>query len=229
MAEPDGMTDDATGGTITRLDPQTHNDDRVSVFLDGDFAFGVHQDLVVKHGLRVGETLTGAEREEIEAEDQYVRAKQSALDYLAYKPRTEQEVRRKLKKREVPRPIVEDVIARLYELEYLDDESYAHDYAHNRFSSKKYGPLRIRRELVERGIDRHVAEAAVDELFAEENAQAAAREHAKKRWPRLDKDEDLRRRKQKMYRYLRRRGFSTDTIYPILDDLEREGVSAMGD
>jgi regulatory protein len=197
--------------TITRLESQTHNEDRVSVFLDGEFAFGVHEDIAVKHRLREGKTLTPDERRDIEADE-------------AYKPRTEQEVRRKLKKREVSPPVIDDVIARLYELEYLDDEAYAHDYAHNRFSSKKYGPVRIRRELEERGVDRHLAEQAVDELFAEVDATAAAWTHAEKRWPRLDGEDDPRRRRQKMYRYLRRRGFTTDTIRPILDQLERDGV-----
>jgi regulatory protein len=218
------MPDAATSGTITRLESQVHNDDRVSVYLDGEFAFGIHEDLVVKHSLQVGATLTPEGVRELEQDEQYVDAKQAALDYLAYKPRTEEEVRRKLRQEDVPSPVIEDVIARLYELEYLDDEAYAHDYAHNRFSSKKYGPVRIRRELTERGVDRRLADAAVDELFAEVDVTAAAWTHAEKRWPRLAGEDDPRRRRQKMYRYLRRRGFTSNTIRPILDELERDGT-----
>ena len=218
------MPDAATSGTITCLESQVHNDDRVSVYLDGEFAFGIHEDLVVKHSLQVGATLTPEEARELERDEQYVDAKQTALDYLAYKPRTEEEVRRKLRQEDVPSPVIEDVIARLYELEYLDDEAYAHDYAHNRFSSKKYGPVRIRRELTERGVDRRLADAAVDELFAEVDVTAAAWTHAEKRWPRLAGEDDPRRRRQKMYRYLRRRGFTSNTIRPILDELEQDGT-----
>jgi regulatory protein len=214
---------DETTATITALESQTHDADRTSVFLDGEFAFGVHQDLVVKHGLRVGKTLTAEERRTIEQDEQYVQAKQRALDYLAHKPRTEAEVRRKLRREDAPAPVIEDVVARLYELSYLDDEAYATDYVRNRFASKKYGPVRIRRELVERGIDRPVAERAVDDLFEDEDPVAAARAHAEKRWARLSDEDDPRRRKQKLYRYLRRRGFTSDTIYPILDELERKG------
>ena len=218
------MSDPPTEGTITRLESQVHNDDRVSIYLDGEFAFGVHEDLVVKHQLKVGQTLTPDERRDLETDEEYVDAKQKALDYLAYKPRTETEVRRRLRKRDVSPVVIDEVIARLYKLDYLDDEEYAHDYAHNRFSSKKYGPVRIRRELEERGVDRHLAEAAIDELFAEVDAAAAAWTHAEKRWPRLAGEDDPRRRRQKMYRYLRRRGFTSDTIRPILDELEQNGV-----
>jgi regulatory protein len=207
-----------TAGTITDLDVQTNDTDRRSVFVDGEFAFGVHQDLVAKHGLRVGATLTVEERQAIEAEDQAMRAKQRALDYLAYKPRTEQEVRRKLEQEDVPPAVVEDVVARIKELGYLDDETYAHDYARNRFSNKQYGPERIRRELRERGIDRHLADAAVDDVFADADPVEVARAHAEKRWSRIDPDADPRRQKQKLYRYLKRRGFTSDTVYRILDE-----------
>lgn len=217
MIEEDGAV-----GTVTALETQTHNTDRVSVFVDGDFAFGVHEDLVVKHQLRVGCSLTQEEQRDIEWEDQYRRARQRALDYLAHKPRTEHEVRRTLRKRDVPSSIIDDVIDRLYELTYLDDEQYAENYVRNRFSNKKYGPIRLRRELVQRGIDRALAEAAVEELFSEKNMHTVAREHAEKRSARLT-DADPRRRKQKLYRYLRRRGFRTETIYGVLNDLEWEG------
>ena len=217
------MSEETPGGTITRLDPQVHNDDRVSVFVDGEFAFGVHEDIVVKHSLTVGTDLTPEDVRDIEADEQYVNAKQAAFNYLAHKPRTETEVRRKLKRKDMPAFVIDDVIARLHELGYLDDEAYAHDYARNRFSSKKYGPVRIRRELEERGIDRHLAEAATDTLFEDEDATAAAWEHAENRWPRLADEDDPRRRRQKMYRYLRRRGFTSGTIRPILDELEQEG------
>lgn len=216
------MADASTEETITALETQTHDSNRVSVFLDGDFAFGLHQDVVVKHRLQVGDQLSPEKRQEIEQDEQYVQAKQRALDYLAHKPRTEEEVRRTLRQDDLPPPVIEDVVAQLYELNYLDDEAYARDYARNRFSSKQYGPDRIERELVKRGIDRHIAEETVADLFADRDVTAAAREHAEKRWARLADEDDPRRRKQKLYRYLRRRGFSSGTIYPILDELEQD-------
>lgn len=219
------MAVDVPAATITALESQSNNANRTSVFLDGEFAFGVHDDLVVKYELAVGQTLTPEDQQQIEREDQFVRSKQRALDYLAHKPRTEEEVRRKLRDQEVPTSVVDDVVARLYELSYLDDEEYARNYVRNRFASKKYGPVRIRRELVKRGIDRHLADGAVADLFADKDVYAAARQHAEKRWSHLSDDEDLRRRKQKLYRYLRRRGFTSDTIYSVLDQLERSARS----
>lgn len=219
------MSENAPGGTITSIEPQVHNEDRVSIFLDGEFAFGVHEDVVVSHRLAEGDRLSTEARADVERDEAYVQAKQSALDYLAHKARTEQEVRRKLRGIDVSVGVIERVLARLEELGYLDDEAYAHNYVRNRFSNKKYGPIRIRRELVERGVDRSVADEAVADLLGDRDVGEAAWVHAQKRWPRLSDEQDPRRRKQKMYRYLRRRGFSSDTIYTVLDRLERRDAT----
>lgn len=207
-------------GTITKLEVQKRNTDRVSVFIDETFAFGVHQDVVVKHGLRTGQALNVEEQRAIIAEEELVRAKQRAFDYLAYKPRTEAEVRRKLRRQDHPEATIDQVIERMYELGYLDDEAYARDYVHNRFSNKGYGPVRIQMELKDRGVDRHIAEAAVQDLFETADPLDAAREKAEKRWPRLAREDDPRKRKDKLYRYLKRRGYTYDTIRQVIDEME---------
>ncbi|WP_022834966.1 regulatory protein RecX [Salisaeta longa] len=209
--------------TITRLDTQQNDPNRISVFLDGAFAFGVHRDVAAKHRLAVGDTLSPAAQQALEVDELRVEAKQRALDYLAHKPRTEAEVRRKLQRKDYPDDIIADVVARLHELGYLDDHAYARDYIHNRFRSKRYGPLRIERELRKRGVDRTIVEQAVADFFADHSTLDAARHHASKRWGRLT-DDDPRRRQQKMYRYLKRRGFRSDTIRRVVDDLKADSA-----
>lgn len=210
------------GGEITKLEAQKNNPDRVSVFIDGEFAFGVHQDLVLKHRLRAGRELTPDERQAIVEDDRVAKAKTRALDYLAHKPRTETEVRRKLRQKEYSEPVIESVIERLHELSYLDDAEYAEQYVERRFASKGYGPVRIRQELRKRGIDRHLAETAVDDFFEDESTLAAAREKAQKRWSRIAREDDARKRRDKLYRYLKRRGYTYDTIRVVIDEMEAQ-------
>ena len=206
------------GRRITRVKVQENDDSRVSVFVNGEFAFGCHQDLVLKHGLRKGQRLTVEQQQEVEVDDQVVRAKQRAFDYLAHKPRTETEVRRKLRELDLNPAVIDRVIARLVDLDYLDDEEYAEEYASNRFANRGYGPVRIERELRERGVDRAIAERAVAEFFEEESELEAAREQAEKRWPRVSKEQDVRKQKRKLFGYLQRRGFTTDTVYRGVDE-----------
>lgn len=212
------------GGEITRLAVQKNDSDRVSVFLDGAFAFGVHQDLVLKHQLVTGQTLRPDEHQALMEEDEVMRAKGKALDYLAHKARTENEVRRKLRTKECTSAVIDRVIAYLRERGYLDDENYAHEYVRRRFSHKGYGPVRLRAELKKRGIDRHLAETAVDALFEEHDPFPVAQAHAEKKWPRIAREADPRKRRDKLYRHLKRRGFTNDVIQRVIDSIEDEAL-----
>lgn len=211
-AEPDART-------ITKLAAQKNDTSRASVFLGGDFAFGVHQDLVLKHGLHKGRTLSLEEQRTIEEEDAVMRAKAKAMRYVARRARTVAEVRRKLREKDHPEPAIDAAVARLKELGYLDDADYAREYVASRFHSKGYGPLRLRQELKRRGVDRHQIEDAMT-LLDDEAVLEAARKHAHKRWPRLSGEDDPRRRRQKLAGYLRRRGFSYELIRRVTDELE---------
>lgn len=208
--------------TITKLTPQKKDPDRASVFLDGEFAFGVHQQLILEYDLHEGRALTLDEQKAITQADGVMKAKAAALDYIAYRPRTEQEVRQKLQKKEHSDIVADQVIERLYELGYLDDAAYAREYVRGRLASKGYGPVRLRQELKKRGVNDHLIEDALHDLLDEEDTLEAAREHARTKWDRLDPDEDVRKRRRKLTGYLRRRGFTFDTIRRVTDEVEQE-------
>lgn len=209
-------------GKITKLVVQDKNPNRVSLFVEGAFAFGVYQDLVLEFGLQVGKTLSVAEQARILEADQVFIAKAKALHYLGYRARTEHEVRQKLRRSGFGEEVVERVVERLHSLEYLDDDAYARDYVRARFSNKGYGPRRIRSELVRRGVGRRLIDTALEEVFRSADTHAAAREQAEKRWPRLAGEADPYKRRKKLSSFLLRRGFSYDTIARVVEELEQE-------
>lgn len=213
-------------GRISRLIAQKKRKDRVSVYIDGEYAFGVHVSLVADFRLAVGHVLSEAERQELEHAEGELTAKMAALNFIAYRPRTEQEVRKKLASKEVAEPVIDRVIDRLYALKYLDDAAYAKDYAASRFANRGLGPQRIRAELIKRGVKPGLAEAAVRELLEAVDPLEAAREHAEKRWNRLSGETDIRKRRKKVSDYLVRRGFGFETVRRVIDELvagEKEG------
>lgn len=219
-------TDDADAAspgarTVTKLSVQRKDKSRASVFLDGEFAFGIHQDLILKHGLHEGRSLSMDEQREIVQDDATFRAKAKAMRYVARRARTEEEVRRKLREKDHEEPAIEAAVARLQELSYLDDAAYAREYVRSRFRSKGYGPVRLRQELRRRGIGRLLIEDAMV-LLGDAEVLEAARAHARKRWPRLaQREDDRHRRHQKLSGYLRRRGFSYDVIHRVIDEVEQ--------
>ena len=209
-------------GTITRLVVQQHQPTRVSVFLDGVFAFGVSKELVRTSDLWVGRTLSLEEQAHITAADRLLAAQATALQYLAARPRTAHEVRQKLRRSGMTDEEVEQVMARLHMQGVLDDAAYTHAYLTSRLSGRGYGPQRLRRELHQRGISRTLVEEAVQQDLATEDVLAAARAQAAKRWPRLARETDLVKRRQKLFAFLRRRGFPSATVQQVITELTQD-------
>ena len=209
-------------GTITKLAVQKKNKDRVSVFVDRAFAFGVHQDLVLQYELHKGRELSAREQQEIVTDDAVQVAKTAAFNYLSYRDRTEHEMREKLQEKGFSAPVIEEVVARLHELGYLDDAAYAERYARERFERKGYGPRRIRRELRRRGVGPHDIEDAAAAVFDRETALEKARGHAQKRLSRLARESDPWKRRKKLSDYLLRRGFEFDIVRQVVDETAEE-------
>ena len=206
-------------GTITRLVAQKKNPDRISVYLDGTYAFGVYIDLVASFELRKGLMLSVEDQHRIAEADQLLVARVKAMHYLALKARTEHEVRQKLLRQGFSDTVVESVVERLHERGYLDDEAYARSFVQGRFNNKGYGPQRIRNDLRRRGVAGALIEAALEQSMNEADTLSAARQHAEKRWEHLSRETDPRKRRKKLSDFLLRRGYTYDTVRRVAEEL----------
>ena len=213
---------DLRPGAITRLAQQKRDADRVSVFIDDAFAFGLALDLVVRAGLKKGQRLEVAEQQALLDDEERLKAKSVALDYIAYQARTEQEVRRKLARKGFPEHVADEAVARMAELGYLDDAAYARAYARGRLEGRGHGPQRIRNDLRKRGVAPGVIEAALDELVEQDDLRETALRHGRKRWRRLASEPDTYKRRRKLADFLVRRGYDFDLIREVTDLLEAE-------
>lgn len=202
------------GGTITALKTQKRNKERVSVYLDGEFAFGLP--LMKAAYLQKGQVLSDEEIDELRAADEKQRAYESALRFLSYRPRSRAEVEERLEEKDVPRAVAEYVVERLQEEGYLDDDEFARFWVQNRESFKPRGLRALQYELRRKGLDDETIERAVSELDEEESAWRAV-ENRLPRWADLP-ERELRTR---IGGYLARRGFSYDTIGSVFSRAQR--------
>ncbi len=210
---------DLRPGTITRLVAQRKDMDRVSVYVDDEFAFGCHQNVVLSNGIRKGVVVTVADQQTALDADAIYRAKGQALRYLSSRPRTETEIERRLSEVGFDDSVSADTIQWLRENGYVDDADYAEQYAKSRMSASGYGPQRVQRELMKRGIDRKLAENAVRDAYPEEEVEGSAMAQAEKRAVSLMRSEsDKRKRHKKLMDFLVRRGFDYETARNASDD-----------
>ncbi|HKY44620.1 MAG TPA: RecX family transcriptional regulator [Pyrinomonadaceae bacterium] len=91
-----------------------------------------------------------------------------ALKLLAAKPRSVAELReRLLRGKNTNEGVVEEVIARLHEYGYLNDERFAFSYASYKVKQRPVGRRRLERDLKFKKIDSAVASEALEMVFAE--------------------------------------------------------------
>src|ERR1041385_6540003 len=107
-------------GTITALAVQRNNKERVNVYLDDEFAFGLT--MIEAARLRKGQQLTDAEIATLKSTDDVQKAYDSAVRYLGQRPRSAAEVRHNLTGKEVDVSVIDEVIGRLETQGYLDDQ-----------------------------------------------------------------------------------------------------------
>lgn len=96
----------------------------------------------------------------------YKKALNSAAGMLSRRALTEKQIREKLAKKEYTDDIIESVIGRLYYLDLIDDSKYA-ESALRSLKIRGYGKLRIRYELIRKGVPKNIAEEALCDFEAD--------------------------------------------------------------
>ena len=207
---PDPADLDLADGTVTRLVQQKKDLDRVSVFVDDAFAFGLAVDLVYEAGLKKGMALSAEAQRALLVRQEAFAARAAALSYVADQSRTEAEVRRSLERRGFAEGVADDAVAGLLKAGLVDDTAYAEAFARSRFAGRGYGPARIRQDLQRRGVGKAAIEAALAALADAEDVGARARDDAETKWRSLASEPDRRKRLRKTMDFLVRRGHSFD-------------------
>lgn len=193
--------------TITALRESGRTKKQVNLFLDGKYAFSLEKINATKQGLEVGMELSNSRLDELKDSLRYARCLNAAYRYLSYRPRSESELRDRLHRRGFPVEHINKVIEKLKEQRLLDDEAFARFWAENRASFRPRSRQMTRRELLKKGVGKEAISQAVNEIDETESAYNAAVARARRL-----QNLEYREFRQRLAEFLRRRGFTYDTI-----------------
>ncbi|MGH2581353.1 MAG: RecX family transcriptional regulator [Anaerolineales bacterium] len=202
--------------TITEITEQKRNPNRVSIYLDGEFAFPLAR--IVAAWLTVGQTLSPEKIEDLKRQDEFETALQKAIDFIDYRPRTQAEVERKLRKAEIPQGTTAAIIERLTTSNLLNDRDFAQRWVEDRAEFKPRGAYALRAELKQKGIAQEIIDETLSGLDEVSLARAAAEKKAAQLaglpWPEF---------RTKLSAHLFRRGFQ----YELISDVCRQMWDAL--
>jgi regulatory protein len=200
----------ARAGCITRLVADAHARGWVNVFLDERFAFRLT--VATAAQLRLDTDLTEADAARLLDNDGLARVTDSALRFLASRPHSQRELTRHLAGKGYTEVQVDHARRRLVDLGLIDDLEFARWWVSNRLTHRPRGQTALRHELLERGVERSVVEAALEGVDEVDPATRLAVAQAD-RHRHLDRHEF----NQRIGSFLQRRGFQFDAIRRALD------------
>lgn len=201
---------------ITALERQKRRR-RVNVYVDGAFAFAASLAVVQDHGLHEGDQVTAAELTALRCAEERDAAYNTALRLLAYRPRSDQELRDRLRRRGVPRAVIEETTARLQRLRLLDDKAFARYWVESRQTTTPRSRRMVHWELTRKGVERELTDAATAAIEDAEAARAAAAKRALRlrdaEWPLFQR---------RLASFLVGRGFSYGVVRRVTQELWEE-------
>lgn len=194
---------------ITGLQVQKKNPNRVNIYLDGEFAFGVAR--ITAAWLKNGDELSDEKIAKLLAEDSREWAYQQAMLFLSYRVRSEKEIRQNLHKHEVPEEVIEETLERLRKAGLANDNEFAQIWVENRSTFRPRSRRALAMELRQKGLDDETVSSAI--LGVDEDALAY--DAAQKRLGRL-KGLEWNDFRKKLSEFLARRGFPYSVIAPTV-------------
>lgn len=147
--------------TITAIEPKRKG--LSALYIDGEFAMKLDTEVLLSHRVDVGNEIDDEKLHELINSSDIKRAKDKAMWLISYRDHAKKELIEKVAKDSSKEAAIK-AVERLEELGLINDEKFAKRYAHELLSVKHLSPTGAIRKLIEKGIDRELANDVVDEL-----------------------------------------------------------------
>ena len=147
----------------------------------------------------------------------YQKAFNTALRILTGRDHSRYELTRKLKQRGFKPEDIEKAVSECVRLDYINDERTARAYI-SQMIRKGHGVNRIRHEMNKKRLNSQRVQNILSEIVSEADELDGAKRLLKKNISRFERESDLKKRRDKIYRFLYARGFSPDTIRKLINE-----------
>jgi regulatory protein len=165
---------------------------------------------------------------------------EAAATFLSVRSRSVEETRRRLRHLGYPPALCDEVVERLTQLEYLDDEAFATAWVESRDRAKPRGEVALRRELQLKGVPEDVIRGVIETRSAASHAAQESDDHSgaavsadrraaerllERRSSSLRRETDPRKRRQRAYALLARSGFTPDICHEVASTVDADAIA----
>ncbi len=198
---------------ITDIESQK-NRDRVNIYIDHKFAFGLTYEISYKHGLEIDKVVDSDFIENVLKAEEQIKTNNSALNLIAYRQRSVKEIYDSLKKKGYEEIYISKAIEYCSAQNYLNDEHFAQSFIKDKQNLNKLGSKRIRYELINKGISNEIIEKTLQ--IEPEDEYGIALELAEKKIKSYN-GQDRNSIYRKLGGFLQRKGYPYDIVAKVLN------------
>jgi len=202
---------------ITKIEYQKKSKDRVSIYLDDNYAFGIDLNIMIKYSLKKNMELEDDFISEILKAEDEISAYNYAISVLSRNQKSEKQLRQKMQDKGYDPQFIENAITKLKQQKYIDDERYSEMFINDKINISKDGKLKIKEALKSKGIDRLIIDEKLQEITTDEEIKRAYLLGNKKL--KSIKEEDTRKKRVKLANYLITKGFEYAAVKKAVSKL----------
>ncbi len=138
--------------------------------------------------------------------------------YCAYQERSHAEVKTKLYSFGLYKNEVEELVSKLIEENYINEERFAKTYAGGKFRTRQWGKTKIKFELKKKGITEYCIKIALKEIL-DEDYEKTLEKLATEKLELLKTERNIFSKRSKLQTYLMGKGYEFDIVGKILKEL----------
>ncbi|SHK44072.1 regulatory protein [Hathewaya proteolytica DSM 3090] len=203
---------------ITSIEIQKNNKERVNIYVDNSYFISCDSMLVYKKSLRKGQKVDLDLLKDIATEDNFSKAKNTALKYISRCLKTESEVVKKLERAGFDEGTSQRVIEYMKSYNFVDDVEYTRLFIKEKI--KKYGVTKIKYDLRNKGVNEKIVEEQLNNNDLQE-MDAVINQVASKKYQQLkSKHEDQYIVKRKLAQFLLGKGYEYELINRTISKVE---------
>jgi regulatory protein len=194
----------------------------VDILFDNSESLKIPYELFVKNNLYIGNEISEIKFHELILQTQIFQIKQSAFRYLGLRNHSRNELKLKLLKKGLDKNLISIALDEISALGLLDEKKFAEEYFDFQIKKKK-GPIKIKSELMNKGIDRKIIDEIINEYNYDSRIEETLFQLIEKKIKLLE-GKNLTKEKinQKLYFFLIQKGYSIDLIKKSLKKISKD-------
>ena len=138
--------------------------------------------------------------------------------WCAYQERAQQDARNKLYELGMWEEAVENIIVKLIEDNFLNEERFAMQFARGKFAIKKWGRIKIRQELKQKRVSDYCLKKALQQIDETDYINTLKKLIETKR--KLIKEPNKIKLQYKLMNYVLSKGYEKDIVFDVLNSKE---------